>query len=345
MPKISIIIPVYNTDETYLRKCLDSVAGQTFQDIQAIIVDDGSKNDAGKICDEYAEKFPIFKILHIKNQGVSNARNIGMKEALGEYLMFLDSDDWLDVNLCSNLVERLKSNTQDVLIFNYAKVIQDKIIPSPISVTNYSFKASEIKELQLIIFRYSKQYSGINLCTTWCKLYKTEMLRRNDIMFINGLKRAEDMLFNLNVLEYALDVCYYEVSGYFYRINDASESQSITPQITDLSSQIRGYLEEFIKNRKKEKVFYEALNAYCIENIFEQLYMYYSHDKIKLKEFYELLKREPFRTAHKKVKIGRLRYSKLQLYTLATRLHLRTFFILAIYYKNKTALRGRFFSY
>ena len=97
---LSIIIPVYNTEENYLRKCLDSVVGQgSSGQIEAIIVDDGSTNEAGRICDEYAEKFPIFKVFHIENQGVSNARNVGIKEASGEYLMFLDSDDWLDENI------------------------------------------------------------------------------------------------------------------------------------------------------------------------------------------------------------------------------------------------------
>jgi glycosyltransferase EpsH len=342
---ISIIIPVYNTEDKYLRKCLNSVVEQSYQDIQVIIVDDGSKNEARKICDEYAQQFPIFKLLHIENQGVSNARNIGIKEASGEYLMFLDADDWLDVNLCSNLVKYLNNNTPDVIVFNYSKVIGDIIIPSPVNLTNYSFKPSEMKELQLIILRYSKQYNGINLCTPWCKLYKTEMIKQNEILFMKGLKRAEDMLFNLNVLEYAKDVRFFANAGYFYRINELSESQSLTPQITEMSYQVRGYLEEFIKVRKKEAVFYEALNAYCIENIFEQLYMYYSHDKEKLKEFYELLKKEPFKTAHKNVRITRLRYAKLQLYTLAASLQLRRFFILGIYYKNKTALRGKFFSY
>ncbi len=318
---------------------------QTSREIQAIIVDDGSKNEAGKICDEYAKNFPFMKVLHIENQGVSNARNVGIKEASGDYLMFLDADDWLDVNLCSKLADNLKNNTPDVLIFHYTKVIQDKLIPSPVHLTDYTFQTKELKELQLIILRYSKQFNGINLCTPWCKLYKTEMIRQNEIEFINGLKRAEDMLFNLTVLEYAKEVRFYSVAGYFYRINDLSESQTFTPNITDLSNQIRGYLEDFLMTQKKENVFYEAFHAYCIENIFEQLYMYYGQDKNTLKKFYELLEKEPFRTAHRKVKLERLRYAKLKIYTLATRLHLRKLLLLGIYYKNKTELRGRFFRY
>ncbi len=308
-------------------------------------MDDGSENEAGKICDEYAERFPFIKVIHIENQGVSNARNVGIKEASGEYLMFLDADDWLDVNLCSSLEDYLKNNTPEVLIFNYSKVIQDKIIPSPIHLSDYTFEADELKELQLIILRYSKQFPGINLCTPWCKLYKTEMIRQSEIEFINGLKRAEDMLFNLKVLEYAKDVRFHLITGYYYRINDLSESQMYTPGITDLSNQIHEYLKEFLITHNKENLFQEAFHAYCIENIFEQLYMYYGHDRNTLMEFYELLKKEPFRTAHKNVKLDRLRYSKLQIYTLATRFYLRRLLIFCIYIKNKTELRGKFFRY
>ena len=345
MAKISIIIPVYNTEELYLRKCLDSAAKQTDQDIQVIIVDDGSANNAGIVCEEYAERFPAFQVLHIENQGVANARNIGIREATGDYLMFVDSDDWLETSLCGRLVEYLEGNSPDVLVFQYSKVIREEVIPSTIDVPNYTFQTNELKELQLIILRYSRQYGGINLCTPWCKLYKTELIRHNGLTFIKGLKRAEDMIFNLYVLEYAKDVQFLRETGYYYRLNDFSESQSFTPRITELSSQIHGYLEEFLKSRNKEKVFYEGLNAYYIENVFEQLYMYYSLNKYTRKEFYELLKKEPFRSAHRKVKVARLRYRKLQLYTLATRLQLRRLFILGIYLKNKTALRGRFFSY
>lgn len=342
---ISIIIPVYNTAEDFLRKCLDSVAAQTSGEIEAIVVDDGSKNEAGKICDEYAKEFPFIKVLHIDNQGVSNARNVGIKEASGEYLMFLDSDDWLDEKLCSNLVEHLQNNTPDMLVFHYSKVIQDKVLPSPVHLSDYTFKREELKELQLIILRYSKQYPGINLCTPWCKLYKTELIRQNKIEFILGLKRAEDMLFNLHVLEVAQDVRFYEAAGYYYRINALSESQTFTPTITDLSNQIRSYLEEFLIKAKKDEVFYEAFYAYCIENIFEQLYMYYGRDKNTLREFYKLLGKEPFKTAHKRVKLARLRYAKLIIYTLATRWCLRKPLLLGIYYKNKTELRGTFFRY
>ena len=243
------------------------------------------------------------------------------------------------------MLKYLENNQPDVLVFHYSKVLQDHMIADSIDLTDYTFQANELEELQLIILRYSKQYPGINLCTPWCKLYRTELIRQNGLMFIKDLKRAEDMLFNLNVLEYAKDVRFLKDTGYYYRLNAFSESQSLTPQITELTHQIRGYLKDFIESRSKGNIFFEALNAYCIENIFEELYMYYSQNQHTRREFYKLLRQEPYHSVHQKVKIGRLRYAKLRLYTLAARLQLRRVFIFVIYLKNKTALRGRFFSY
>lgn len=328
-----------------MRQCLDSVIRQGTSEIEVIIVDDGSIMEVANLCDEYAERYTFIKVIHIENGGVSNARNVGIKEASGEYLMFLDADDWLEENISSKLVDYLKKASPDVVIFNYSKVIQDKILASDVQLMDHSFQSDELEELQLIVLRYSKKYPGINLCTPWCKLYNTELIRQHDIKFIKDLKRAEDMLFNLEVLEYAKDVCFYSAMGYYYRINDLSESQTYNPNITGLSNQIRGYIDKYLIAHNKDKVFYEAFHAYCIENIFEQLYMYYGHDKHKRKEFNDLLEKEPFRNAHKKVRLSRLRYSKLIIYTLAARVHLRKLFLLGIYYKNKTKLRGRYFRY
>ncbi len=284
-------------------------------------------------------------MIHIENGGVSNARNVGIKEASGEYLMFLDADDWLEENICSKLADYVKKASPDVVIFNYSKVIQEEILPSAIRLSDHSFSSEELEELQLMVLRYSKKYPGLNLCTPWCKLYKTELIRQRNIKFIRDLKRAEDMLFNLEVLEYAKDIRFNAATGYYYRINDLSESQTFNPNITSLSDQIRGYIEDYLKTYHKESVFYEAFHAYCIENIYEQLYMYYGQDQHKRKEFNKLLDKEPFRNAHKRVRLRRLRYFKLIVYTLAARMHLRKLLLFAIYYKNKTKLRGKYFRY
>ena len=104
MPKVSIIVPVYNV-EPYLRQCLDSILAQTFTDWECILVDDGSKDGSGAICDEYAEKDSRFRVVHQENKGSSAARNEGLSLSKGIYLSFIDSDDWVENNYLERLLE------------------------------------------------------------------------------------------------------------------------------------------------------------------------------------------------------------------------------------------------
>ena len=106
--KLSLIIPVYNV-EKYLEECLDSVIMQIIVDMEIILIDDGSKDNSGKICDKYAEKYNFIKVVHKKNEGVSVARNTGIKMAQGNYIFFLDSDDMLAPNILKKIEEDVKS--------------------------------------------------------------------------------------------------------------------------------------------------------------------------------------------------------------------------------------------
>ena len=102
-PQVSIIIPVYNSENT-LRRCLNSVLAQTFTDFECLLVDDGSTDDSGRICDEYAEKDKRFRVFHKENGGVSSARNVGLDNASGEWITFVDSDDWIEGSFLDSLL-------------------------------------------------------------------------------------------------------------------------------------------------------------------------------------------------------------------------------------------------
>lgn len=106
-PKISAIVPIYNT-EKYIKKCIDSLLAQTINDIEIILIDDGSSDNSGKICDVYAEKYKNIRVIHQENQGVSAARNAGIKAAKGEYLGFVDSDDWVEPETYQAMVKKLE---------------------------------------------------------------------------------------------------------------------------------------------------------------------------------------------------------------------------------------------
>ena len=119
IPKVSIIIPIYNV-EKYFKCCLDSILVQTFQDWEAILVDDGSKDDCGKICDEYAAMDSRFRVIHKENGGVSSARNMGLDYARGEWITFVDADDWISSNMLQQMLDRADAEGADVVLADLA---------------------------------------------------------------------------------------------------------------------------------------------------------------------------------------------------------------------------------
>ncbi|MEI3425543.1 MAG: glycosyltransferase family 2 protein [Christensenellales bacterium] len=119
MNQVSIIIPVHNTPEEYLRECLHSVLRQDYTNWEAILIDDGSTSGAERICDEYAAKDARFCVIHQRQSGVSAARNAGMAAANGDWLIFLDSDDWWEDNLLSSAMKKLAEEPADLLVFSY----------------------------------------------------------------------------------------------------------------------------------------------------------------------------------------------------------------------------------
>lgn len=125
-PKISIIVPVYKA-EPYLKKCIDSILNQTFKDFELILVDDGSPDRCGEICDEYALKDSRIKIIHKENGGQSSARNVGLDIAQGEYIGFVDSDDWIEPDMYKKLFKVLKNDNVDMAICNINSIKDKKL--------------------------------------------------------------------------------------------------------------------------------------------------------------------------------------------------------------------------
>ena len=126
MPTISVIVPVYKV-EPYIRKCVDSILGQTFSDIQVILVDDGSPDQCGKICDEYAKQDNRVEVIHKENGGLSDARNAGIPYAKGEYIIFLDSDDYIENDMFEYMYTRIKDSGADMATCGLSEVYTDRI--------------------------------------------------------------------------------------------------------------------------------------------------------------------------------------------------------------------------
>ena len=214
--KISIVIPVYNAEKT-IRRCIDSLILQTFKEWEAIIVNDGSVDNSGDICDEYAKKDCRFVVLHQENQGASVARNIGIKQAKSKWITFIDADDYVDTSYLETLHKHSESES-DTLIIQGLKQISGKIIKKRIEFTNKELSGHSISIAfdKLKIFEHGY---------TVAKLYSREIIDKNNLQFDSKISYSEDLLFMLEYLLYCNSISYIEGAGYNYVVEASYLSQ------------------------------------------------------------------------------------------------------------------------
>ena len=189
MSKVSVIVPVYN-NEKYLERCLSSIFNQTFNDIEIICVNDGSTDCSGDILNKYVTH-TNFKIINQENAGLSEARNIGLKNALGDYISFIDSDDFIDVNFIETLYNAAVEQNADI---SCAGIIRENL-KQHVKLITYKNIKSSIDTKEKFILSKCPQYNFV-----WNKLYKREFLIQNNIEFISG-RIYEDMCFTPDAIE------------------------------------------------------------------------------------------------------------------------------------------------
>lgn len=209
---VSVIIPVYNT-EKYLKRCIQSVKEQTYTDVEIILIDDGSTDFSGVICDEFAKDDVRIKIIHKENEGLSSARNIGMEIAMGEYLAFLDSDDYFSTDCIRKMLEMCTQNDADIAIAKMMNITE---------YTNEELKFEQIEELQILSKEEAIEaslYQVLYSCTTPGKLYKKSVL--DEIKFPVG-RLSEDLATCHLILNNAKKVAYTNSYLYFYRQHSSS---------------------------------------------------------------------------------------------------------------------------
>lgn len=258
MPKISIIVPIYNV-EKYLSKCLDSLVNQTLQDIQIILVNDGSTDNSTKIAKEYQAKYSE-KIIYLEkeNGGLSDARNFGLKHATGEYISFVDSDDYINEKLYSNL-EKYMNEKYDIIKIAISKVDENgKIIEKNKSPMTENKTGEEIFN---ILYKTDKM-----LEPAWAYIYKRSFWEENKFIFTKD-KYHEDFGLTPLVLLQANKVATTNIEGYYYVQTMQSITRNISKDKKQKMSEDLIYFYDNMLNEIKEKKLEQKLEEKTIQNL------------------------------------------------------------------------------
>lgn len=250
-PKISIIVPVYNV-EKYLPYCMDSLLNQTLTDIEIILVDDGSPDNCPAICDEYAKRDDRVKVIHKKNGGLGYARNSGLEIATGEYIAFVDSDDYVETVTYQRLYSIAMDTNADVVYFTFQRFNDqgDVWMETAIREEKRYHAEKEVRGLMLDMIAdglEAKSDVGIQ-CSSCCALYRHELIMRHELRYKSERELiSEDLAFNLDYLLHSFDVIRIPDSFYNYRVNVSSLSRTIKPDKITQGYFFYQYLLEFSK--------------------------------------------------------------------------------------------------
>jgi len=253
MVKISVIIPVYNVEE-YLKQCLDSIVNQSLNEIEIICINDGSADKSLKILEDYAKNDSRFVIVSQENCGQGAARNRGLDIAQGEYVVFVDPDDWIEENALEKIYACFKSNDTDVVQFDYKDYNDYTKITKKIDFSkflkkkfNYEIKDGGFyswKEIFHKKFKYSK-------FTVWSKAYSLKFLRENDIKFPLN-KHGEDDVFSAQVFLETERICYLKDFLYVYRTRKNSAVNSLSDEHFCIFENVHTVKEFLIKKNLYE---------------------------------------------------------------------------------------------
>lgn len=218
-PQISIIVPVYNV-ERYLDQCVHSILNQDFTDFELLLIDDGSKDRSGQICDAYAKEDRRVRVFHKENGGVSAARNLGIDNASGQYVTFIDSDDYVDTDYLSIL---MGGRNSDLTVTGYAKLGEGRKSGFGSLKKEYSFKKSEYTAQQFKVCLPSL-LDETPMRSPWVKLFKLAIIRNNKIYFDSSIRIAEDAVFVQTYLLYCHSISFQEGTAYHYRVEEDNNS-------------------------------------------------------------------------------------------------------------------------
>lgn len=225
IPLVSIIVPVYKV-EKYIEKCINSIRSQSLKDIEIILVDDGSTDNCPSICDKYAQSDPRIKVIHKKNEGLGYARNSGLEIATGEYVGFVDSDDYVSDIMYEQLYTKAKSGDYDCVYSGEIDYYSENRLKEIKRVSHDSiFEGDSLNDfiLDMISCDFDEVKEVKYGASVWCAIYRRSLIEFYNIKFLSEREYvSEDILFQIDFLEHAQRILYVSGCYYFYRQNNSS---------------------------------------------------------------------------------------------------------------------------
>lgn len=263
---ISIIVPVYNT-ENFLSKCLESLINQTYKNIEIICVNDGSTDNSSQILESFLSKDSRITIINQDNRGISQSRNEALKNASGDYIMFVDSDDWIEEKTCEFVVKEIESHEYDVVMWAYVSEGATR------SDLKFVFNEKKIFKDELSLQKIHRRFIGIieeelrnpeladSLCPVWGKIYRRKLLNNLEFVDLKKIGTYEDGLFNLEVFWSVKKAVYLHQPLYHYRRNNNnSHTAKYRPNLFTQWNSLFNIMQRFIARNRCGNDYYDALS-------------------------------------------------------------------------------------
>lgn len=321
MAKVSIVAPVYGVEQ-YIDQFLMSIKEQTFEDLEVVLIDDGSRDNCPKILDEFVKIDSRYKVIHQNNSGVSIARNNGLAQITGEYVYIVDSDDWLTPDAIEKLYAKAIETGADIVYGDWIEEFDNGVskdivcFPKPFVTEDLE----TIKALQCGVFTNNNsiiirrpEFDHINHLggAPWRALFRTSVIVDNKLAFdpyVRGL--GDDILFTLHVYEHVHKVAYIQHPIYHYREVALSYSHGYKANYLETTNLIYDRMERFLKEYKKDSQLWDFYYYRVLIYLNQGMSRYFKNqgniksEKERYLEFKNLLKREPYRSAIRKIPLN-----------------------------------------
>lgn len=342
--KVSIIVPIYNV-EPFLEQCIRSLTQQTYTDLEIILVNDESPDHSLEICRQWEKKDGRILVIDQKNQGVSVARNQGIKRCTGEWICFVDGDDWLEPTAIEQMMAQVDSFT-DVLITDYfVDTMTRSWRESFFTLEEHDFCSDEKIELIKNCF-LKTSFSNKNAVTAvgvpWAKLFRTKFIKEKSILFDKALRKMQDAIFCIEVFEQCQNITYRQIATYHYRQNDASVCHKPNKNYQKVAKSVLDAFLEFIHKYHYEQELLPVYNARKFMFAFESVKFIYLLDNTgmrsreKIHGIKNMMRELHFsRREEKEMQVYLGKAHKLAFFVYKLHAYRLMYFMLKVYFEHK----------